>query len=121
MSTSMMAGDGLNSSSTGIVAAAGAAAGTTALAGGGVPAAAGGAAAAGAAAGGAEAAGAAAASGAPAPGSGCLMFEQRWCSHAMMSAASSTASRRFSTEQLGESPIRLRELTICGTNCAELE
>jgi hypothetical protein len=37
---------------------------------------------------------------------------QRRCSHAMISAASSTASLLFSTEQLGERPMRLSELTI---------
>eukprot|EP00965_Chrysotila_dentata_P116505 3850819-Pleurochrysis_carterae.AAC.1 len=39
----------------------------------------------------------------------------------MMSCARSTASFLFSFEQFGESPIRLSELTICGTNCAALE
>ena len=39
----------------------------------------------------------------------------------MISSARSTASFRFSTEQLGERPIRLRLLTIWGTNCAALE
>jgi len=49
---------------------------------------------------------------------GAFAASMRCSSQTMMSCARSMASLRFSVEQLGESPIRLRLLTICGTNCA---